>query len=123
MTKNDLKKWRERLSLTQEEAAIRLGISRSSVSRYETAGNIPDAISLACNRIAPCFAFSAEGYASWKKKLHRNTKPGYGPVVVIEQWEDTDSYDVTVGGEHFKCGIYDFPELIEKLNVVISMQI
>lgn len=35
MTPNDLKQWRERLGLTQEQAAALLGVSRPTYQRYE----------------------------------------------------------------------------------------
>ena len=48
MTSEEFREWRENLSLTPEEAADYLGISKITFLRYETNGNIPDSIKLAC---------------------------------------------------------------------------
>lgn len=57
-----------------------------------------------------------ENYYKWKEKVHKSTFPANRPNVVVERWEDTDSYDVSVGSNSIKCQFEDFPEIIESLQ-------
>jgi transcriptional regulator with XRE-family HTH domain len=49
----DLKAWRERLGMTQQQAAVALGLERRTLIRYELGErSIPKAVALACAAIA-----------------------------------------------------------------------
>ena len=48
---NYLKKWREKLGISRELASVALGISRSTIAKYERATEIPCHIELACKQI------------------------------------------------------------------------
>lgn len=59
MTPADLRAWRERLSLTQGEAAKRLGLGKSTYVNYERGARsdgypvrIPRTVALACAAVA-----------------------------------------------------------------------
>lgn len=52
MNANDLKQWRERLGLTQEQAAEALGLSRPTIARYECDNDIPLVVEYACNYLS-----------------------------------------------------------------------
>jgi len=49
MTGDQLKAWRKRLTLNQNDAAAELGVSRRSIQGWETEGReIPRSVELAC---------------------------------------------------------------------------
>ncbi|WP_432419890.1 helix-turn-helix domain-containing protein [Methylobacterium mesophilicum] len=52
MTPVELTAWRRRHDFTQEEAGNMLGVSKRSISNYETIGPVPKAIALACEAIS-----------------------------------------------------------------------
>ena len=51
MTQIDFLLWREKLGLTQEAAAIALGMSRTTVRAYERGQIIPLYVALACSAL------------------------------------------------------------------------
>ena len=51
MTAHDLKQWREKLGINQEQAAIAIGLSKPTIARYEKDTEIPKYIALACKQI------------------------------------------------------------------------
>lgn len=52
MTPSELTAWRKRHGFTQEEAGDKLGVSKRSISGYETVGPVPKSIALACSAIS-----------------------------------------------------------------------
>ena len=70
MRNSEFKKWRERLGITQEVAAIDLGVSRPTIVRYELhLWSIPRSIKLSCDylELAYNLANSYLPYASEKQ--------------------------------------------------------
>ena len=51
MTNSELKQWREKLGISRELASVALGVSRSTIARYEKDSEIPKYIALACKQI------------------------------------------------------------------------
>ena len=52
MTSDELIAWRQRLKLTQAEAATKLGCGRRSLQQWEKGAEIPLYIALACAAVA-----------------------------------------------------------------------
>ena len=64
---------------------------------------------------------STRGYRDWKIKLHQDIVQDIKRrVFIIEQYEDTDNYDIVVGGERFRVYLSDFPEIIKKLQASLK---
>lgn len=51
MTAEELKQWRGKLGISRELASVALGVSRSTIARYEKDTQIPKYIALACKQI------------------------------------------------------------------------
>ena len=52
MTNSELRQWREKLGISQEQASIALGLSRPTIARYEADSDIPKVVELACSYLS-----------------------------------------------------------------------
>lgn len=60
MTSKDFKDWRDRLGLTQHNAADLLGLSRATIARYEDGEDIPQPVRYACSFLEQCHILAVE---------------------------------------------------------------
>lgn len=77
MTPAELATWRKQHGFTQEEAGNRLGVSKRSISAYESVGPVPKAIALACS------AISNEETKLDYLQLVREQYPKLGGVIIV----------------------------------------
>ncbi len=68
MTGNDLKSWREKVGLTQQQFADRLGVSRVTVQNWEGADAVPQPVATSCE--------------IWEHRL-KQENPSLGPVTLV----------------------------------------
>jgi transcriptional regulator with XRE-family HTH domain len=69
MQPNQLKEWRKALGISQEEAGLRLGVSRVAIGNWESGATpIPLMVDLACGQQT----------GVWRRR------PDYGPVEIID---------------------------------------
>ncbi len=97
MTSDDFKVWRERLGLSQQQAAEALGISKGTVVNYESGSRrdddrpvtVPKSIELACAAltfgIAPDFTVRTERGQFQIVEIEIKKQGAYGEVIAHER--------------------------------------
>lgn len=78
MTPEDFLEWRKSLSLTQSEAAARLGVSKRSIATYEGSGPVPKTVALACVAVT-----NEAQTGRFLEKLVRQQHPELGEYTLV----------------------------------------
>ncbi len=108
----DIKKEREKIGMTQEEFGILLGVSRKTISTYESSGNIPETKEKAFSSILSNYSQknSSQNINSETKKLANEC---------VKNWTKLMEFDLfknKVENEALKLAYQMTPKIIEEFR-------